>query len=101
VAKIGDIQGGTDVTVRIHDISRLEVRPATALVRVGDSQHFTVTAYGSDGIAIPEVAAVFQSSNAAVATVDSGGVATGRQAGATTIHAELAGVKAEATLLVN
>jgi len=101
VAKIGDLQGGTDVTVKIHDISRLEVRPATALVRVGDAQHFTVTAYGSDGIAIPEVAATFQSSNAAVATVDSGGVATGRQAGATTIHAELAGVKAEATLLVN
>ena len=101
VGKIGDIQGGTDVAVRIHDISRLELRPATALVRVGDSQHFTVTAYGADGIAMPEIAAVFQSSNAAVATVDSGGVATGRQAGATTVRAELAGVKAEATLLVN
>jgi hypothetical protein len=101
VGKIGDIQGGTDVTVRLHDIARLEVRPATALVRVGDSQHFTVIAYGADGIAIPEVAASFQSTNGAVATVNSSGVATGKQAGASTIRAELAGVKAEATLLVN
>jgi len=101
IGKIGDIQGGTDVSVKLHDIARLEVRPATALVRVGDSQHFTVTAYGADGVPIPEVAAVFRSSNAGVAAVDAGGIATGKQAGAATIRAELAGVSAEATLLVN
>ena len=101
LGKIGDVQGGTDVAVKLHDIVRLEVHPATALVRVGDAQHFTVTAFGSDGIPIPEVAAVFQSSNGDVAAVDAAGVARGRKAGAAAIRAELAGVRAEATLLVN
>jgi len=101
LGKVGDVQGGTDVVVKLHDIVRLEVHPATALVRVGDSQHFTVTAFGADGLPIPEVAAAFQSSNADVAAVDGAGVATGRKAGATAIRAELGGVKAEATLLVN
>lgn len=101
VGKVGDVQGGIDVTVKVHDILRLEVHPATALVRVGDSQHFTVTAFGSDGIPIPEVAASFESSNPGVASVTPAGIATGHKAGATAIRAELAGVKAEATLLVN
>ena len=101
VGKVGDVQGGADVTVKLHDIVRLELHPATALVRVGDSQHFTVTAFGADGIPIPEVAASFQSSNAGVASVSPNGVATGHKAGAAAIRAELAGVTAEATLLVN
>lgn len=101
VARIGDIQGGCDVEVRIQPIARLEIRPATALIHVGDSQHFQVTAYGPDGIAIPEVAAAFKSSNPDIATVDSTGIASGRKAGAAVIRVELAGSSAEATLLVN
>ena len=101
VARIGDLQGGCQVDVIIHPIARLEIRPVTALVRVGDSQHFQVTAYGPDGVAITEVAASFKSSNPAVATVDSAGIASGRKAGAATIRVELAGTAAEATLLVN
>ena len=101
VARIGDVQGGCDVEVIVHPIARLEIRPVTALVHVGDSQHFQVIAYGPDGIAITEVAAAFKSSNPAVATVDSAGVALGRSAGAATIRVELAGTAAEATLLVN
>jgi len=101
VAKIGDLQGGCDVAVMLRTIARLELRPATAIARVGDSQHFAVIAYGPDGIAIPDVAASFRSSNPAVATVDAAGVAAGHKAGAATIRVELAGQWAEATLLVN
>jgi len=101
VARIGDIQGGSDVTVILRPIARLEIRPATALAHVGENQHFDVKAYGPDGALIPEAAAVFSSSNPAVATVDSAGVAEGRATGATKIRAELAGQVAEATLLVN
>jgi uncharacterized protein YjdB len=101
VARIGDVQGGADVDVNIHPITRLEIRPATALVHVGDSQHFQVIAYGPDGAPITEVAAAFKSSNPDVATVDSAGVASGRKAGAAVIRVELAGNTAEATLLVN
>ena len=101
IARIGDIQGGCDVDVVVRPIARLEIRPATALVHVGDSQRFLVIAYGPDGTAISEVAGAFKSSDPAVATVDSAGVASGRKAGAATIRVELAGTSAEATLLVN
>ncbi|HEY2798414.1 MAG TPA: hypothetical protein VGK26_11045 [Thermoanaerobaculia bacterium] len=101
VGRIGDVQGGCDVEVVVHPISRLEIRPATALVHVGDSQHFSVVAYGPDGIPVPDVAAAFKSSNPDVASVDAAGVASGRKTGASVIRADLAGQTAEATLLVN
>jgi alpha-L-fucosidase 2 len=101
VARVGDVQSACEVRVGLQAISRLELRPATALVRVGDSQRFVVTAYGADGQAIPEVSAAFRSSDPSVASVEPSGLATGHKAGAATIHVELAGAKAEASLLVN
>jgi alpha-L-fucosidase 2 len=101
VARIGDVQGACEVHVRLQAITRLELRPATALVRVGDSQRFVVTAFGPDGQAISDVAAAFMSSDPAVASVGPSGVASGHKAGAVTIKVELAGAAAEASLLVN
>jgi len=101
VGKIGDLQGGCDVVVALKPIARVEIRPAMALGRVGETQRFEVTAFGPDGIAIPEVAAVFKSSDPAVASIDAAGVAVGRKPGAAKIRVELAGQRAEATLLVN
>ena len=100
-AETGEIQGGCDVTVTLRPIARVEIRPATALARVGETQHFEVTAYAPDGAPIPEVAAVFRSSDPSVASIDGAGVASGRKPGATKIRVELAGQFAEATLLVN
>ncbi len=37
IARIGDIQGGCDVNVILRPIARLEIRPATALSRVGET----------------------------------------------------------------
>jgi uncharacterized protein YjdB len=101
VARVGDVQGACEVRVTLKNIQRLELRPATALVRVGDTQHFAVTAFGSDGQAMPDVAATFVSSDPAVASIDAAGLATGHKAGAATIRVELAGASAEAALLVN
>lgn len=101
VAKVGDLQGACEVTVNLRPIERIEIRPATALVHTGDSQRFQVTAYGPDGTPISEIAAVYQSSNPAVATVDAAGNASGHKPGAAIIRVELAGRTAEATLLVN
>jgi len=101
VGKIGDVQGGCDVTVTLRPIARLELRPAMALHRVGETQRFEVTAFAPDGTPIPEVSAVFKSSDPAVATVDAAGVASGHKAGAAKIRVELGGQFAEATLLVN
>ncbi len=101
IGKAGDLQGASEITVVVGDISRLEIRPVTALVRVGDSQRFEVVAYGPDGKTYEGSAAIFRSSNPAVATVDGAGVASGISAGTATIKATVAGVGAEATLLVN
>ena len=101
VARIGDIQGACEVTVSLRAIGRLELRPLTALVRVGDSQRFQISAFGADGAAIPDASGVFRSSDPSVASVDSAGVATGHKTGAALIRVELAGASAEATLLVN
>jgi uncharacterized protein YjdB len=100
-ANVGELQGAAEVTVLVGDITRLEVRPATALVRVGDSQKFQVVAYGPDGGRLENAMARFQSSNPAVATIDGAGLAAGVSAGTATIRAELAGRTAEATLIVN
>ncbi len=62
-AKIGDLQAVSDLRVDVKQIGRLEVKPATAIVRVGDSQRFEVIAYGPDGLVIEGAFAFFESSN--------------------------------------
>ncbi|HYV42924.1 MAG TPA: Ig-like domain-containing protein [Thermoanaerobaculia bacterium] len=101
IGRAGDLQGASEITVVVGDISRLEIRPATALVRVGDSQRFEVVAYGPDGKSYEGSAAAFHSSDSAVATVDGAGVASGIATGTATIKATVAGVSAQATLLIN
>ncbi|HEY6066462.1 MAG TPA: Ig-like domain-containing protein [Thermoanaerobaculia bacterium] len=100
-ARVGELQGAAEVSVLVHDIARLDVRPATALVRIGDSQKFQVLVYGADGGRLENASARFRSSNPAVATIDGAGVAVGVAAGTATIHVDLAGRAAEATLIVN
>jgi uncharacterized protein YjdB len=100
-AQLGDLQGAAEITVMVRDVARLEVRPATALVRVGDSQRFEIVAFGPDGARLENAIAQFRSSNPAVATIDGAGIASGIAAGTATIRAELAGQAAEATLIVN
>ncbi len=101
VARVGDMQGASEVEVEIQDIGRLAVRPATALVRVGDSQQFSVIAYRPDGTAIEGAAALFSSSNPAVAHINAAGRAEGIAPGAATIRAVLGTIAGEATLIVN
>jgi uncharacterized protein YjdB len=100
VAKVGDVEAVSEVVVSIGEVTRLEIRPATALVRVGDSQRFETIAYGPDGKPYESSSATFQSSHPQVATVDASGMAAGLAAGTTTIRATVAGVAAEATLIV-
>jgi len=101
LAKVGELVGAAEAVVAVREIARLELRPETALVRVGDSQAFELIAYGPDGLPIAGAAALFESSDPAVATVDSVGKASGIAAGTATIRARLAGQMAQATLLVN
>ena len=100
-AQLGELTGAAEIKVMVRDIARLEVRPATALVRVGDSQKFEIVAFGPDGARLENAVAQFRSSNPTVATIDGAGVASGIAAGTATIHVDLAGQAAEATLIVN
>jgi uncharacterized protein YjdB len=100
-AKVGDLQAISDLKVLLREIGRLEIKPATAIVRVGDGQRFEIVAYGTDGLPIEGAFAFFESSNTAVATVDGSGQATGLSRGAAVIRARLGATQAEATLLVN
>jgi uncharacterized protein YjdB len=100
-AKIGDLQAVSELKVELREIGRLEIKPATAIVRVGEGQRFEIVAYGSDGLPIEGAFAFFESSNTAVATVDGAGQATGLSRGAAVIKARLGTTQAEATLLVN
>jgi uncharacterized protein YjdB len=100
-AQLGELLGASEIRVMVRDVARLEVRPATALVRVGDSQKFEIVAFGPDGSRLENAIARFRSSNPAVATINGAGVASGIAAGTATIHADLAGQTAEATLIVN
>jgi len=101
IARVGDLQGATEIIVTVGEIARLDIHPRTALVRVGDSQRFEIIAFGPDGKAYEGTAASFESSDPAVAAVDGSGLASGLSPGTATIRASVAGVGAEATLLVN
>jgi uncharacterized protein YjdB len=100
-AHVGELQGAAEIAVLVREIARLEVHPATALVRVGDSQRFQVVAFAPDGSRLENAVARFHSSNPAVATINGGGIASGVAAGTATIHVDVAGRVAEATLIVN
>jgi len=101
VAKVGDLQGVSEIVVTVGEVTHVDIHPKTALVRIGDSQRFEVLAYGPDGKPYEEPSAIFTSSDPSVAGVDPSGVVSGLSTGTTTIRATVAGLSAEATLLVN
>ena len=101
VAKVGDLQGVSEVVVTVGEVAHVDIHPKTALVRIGDSQKFDVVAYGPDGKPYEGSSAIFKSSDPSVATVDASGVVSGLTAGTTTIRATVGGLSTEATLLVN
>ncbi len=100
-AKVGDLQAEAEIVVDTRTISRVVLLPATALVRVGDSQHYHVSVFGADGREIEEATARFSSSDEAVASVDAAGVASGHKAGVATIRAQVGTLSADSTLIVN
>jgi uncharacterized protein YjdB len=100
-AKVGDLQAISEITVVPADISRIDLRPNTGLVRVGETQRFTILAYSADGSPVEGAVGVFRTRNPMVAVIDRLGVATGVSPGTVEIVVELAGRSATATLIVN
>ena len=75
------------VTPATPHIARVEVSPATATINRGRTQQFTATAYDDNDNVVPGVTFTWTSSNEAVATINSTGLATGHDSGTTTITA--------------
>jgi hypothetical protein len=85
-ANISDGQG--QGTIRNDDVvSRVEVSPSSATINRGNTQQFTATAFDAGNQPIPGGSFTWESSNPAVATINSNGLATGVGIGTTTITA--------------
>ncbi len=86
----------------IATLRSVAVAPSSATINAGSTQLLTATATYSDGtITDVSSSASWDSSNTAVATINSGGVVTGVSAGAATVTASLSGVSGTAALTVN
>ncbi len=91
--------GTTDVTSApatltvIPAISNVAVSPVNAQIAVGQTQQFTAKVTDANGNSIPGVVVTWQNSNAAVASIDVNGLATGRSPGTVAIVALAGGVQ--------
>ncbi len=81
-------------------VDHITVTPGTASIGTGETQQFTARAYDADNNEVTDVDFTWSSSNTAVATVDSNGLATGVASGNCTITAAVDDVEGTATLTV-
>lgn len=100
-AKLGDLLSEADVEVQIKNISRLEIHPDTAILRVGESERFSVLAYDEEGLLIPDAAAHFSTLSTTLVKISGDGRATGLAKGTAIIQATIGDKSARATVLVN
>jgi len=78
----------------------ISVTPATALVKMGDTQQFTVSGKFSDGSPDNLTNVSWATANPAIATISQSGVATGVSAGTTKVMASASGVSGIASITV-
>jgi hypothetical protein len=99
------ITGSAAVTVVVSappaaEVATVTVTPAVAAVPVGQSQGFTATLRDANGNLLTGRSVAWSSTNAAVATVSSGGLMTGIAQGVATIRATSEGRSGDATVTV-
>ena len=81
-------------------VAGVTVSPSSASIEEGGTQQFSAAAYDSVDLEISGKTFSWSSSDVSVATVDTSGLATGVDAGSTTITATLDGISGTATLTV-
>ncbi len=101
-ATVGGVSGTATLTVTEPPpvVARVAVSPSSVSIEEGGTQRFSATAYDSDNTKISGKTFTWTSSSASVATINSSGLATGVDAGSTTIRATVDGVSGTATLTV-
>lgn len=90
--EIPTLFGSTTVTVTVSCINSITVTPVSPMVTQGNTQPFVATANTCNGPFIITDVATWNSSNTAVATIDSNGLASTITGGTTNITATSAGV---------
>ena len=107
VSRVGCGTGASQVfNVRVETLPTLPmaasvtVSPSEATVEEGEMQQFSATASDSDNMEIPGKTFTWTSSDTAVATISTAGLATALDAGPTTITAAVDNVSGTATLTV-
>ena len=81
-------------------VARVTVSPSSVSIEEGGTHQFSATAYTSDNTMISGKTFAWTSSSPSVATVNASGLATGVDAGSTTITATVDGISGTATLTV-
>lgn len=100
-ATSSSISSSTTITVGSATLVSIAITPASASISVGTTQQFTATGTYSDGSTQDLTSEVNWSSSAtAVATIATGGLATGQGGGTATITATSGSITASATLSV-
>ncbi len=102
-ANIGGFLGTSNVTVQTAIVlgpSSVAVSPTSATVGIGRTQQFTATATDSTGNTFPNATATWTSSNPAVISISSTGLATGVSAGVATITGTAFGGSGTASVTV-
>ena len=100
-AKVGDLVAESELQIDVRNVSRIELRPETAILRVGESQKLSVTAYDENGLPIPDAGAQLSASAPDVVRLLGDGTVTGLKAGTAVITASVGDRRAEATVLVD
>ena len=92
--------GSASVTVA-QEVSEAEVLPAAGTVSVGDTLRLSADASDANGHAVQDASFGWETSDAAVATVDDSGLVRGVAVGSATITASSAEAQAEARITVD
>jgi trimeric autotransporter adhesin len=103
ITAVFDGESGTaTLTVTNATLDSIAVSPANPTISVGASEQFVAKGTFSDGSVLPIIfhQATWSSSNAAVATINSAGIASSASAGTCTIEASLKGVSGSTNLTV-
>lgn len=98
-ATIGDFGSSAEIRVTFREIATLDLSPATIPLKVGETGKATLVARDPAGQVIPDVAAVWVSSDPKVATVAVGQVLAASP-GSATIRASCGGKSAEVSVIV-
>jgi hypothetical protein len=101
MAALEGISDSTSLTVIVPILESISVTPESVTIGVDDTRQFRATGAYSDGSTLDITGDVtWESSDTAVATIDTGGLATAVASGTTAIMAALEGISDSATLNV-